>query len=816
MIDHFHALPGGYELRQYTVIEVLGFGGFGITYKARDENLQRTVAIKEYLPSDLAVRTDGSTVSAKSKQDLESFEWGRERFLDEARAVAQFNHPNIIQIYDFFEENGTGYIVMPYIGGQTLSEAIKQQGTLDEQTIRAWLWPVIAGLKVVHAAGYIHRDIKPQNIMMDEESSPILLDFGAARAAIGGRTQALTAIMTPGFAPWEQYETQGNQGPWTDIYALGAVMYCCIAGQKPMDVMDRLRDDVLEPPQNQSSHRYSSGLLGGVAAALALREEDRPQSLDDFVALLDSDQTQATRLMPPRPKPASLKVITRQERPVSRRRLYVLLTLLVGLVATWFWINQIEPPPVEPQANSEPSLEPAAPVQSTAEQKPQILPEETEPVAEPIAEPETGIRIATSPDGANVYINGSFSGHTPANFRFEPGEDVTVRVETEGFQTTEQKVRVPDEGFLELSWNLTKVTPKFSLTIQLQPADAAVRILNIEEAYEPGILLEPGRYQMNVTSPGYKSHQEWLEITDRDLALEVSLEAVIRKPAAGDVFRDCDGCPQMVILPAGSFRMGSPGSDPDREDDEGPAHNVRMTSFAMGRFEVTVGQYEAFVKATGYRTDAEKNFGGNKGCYAFRGGTYFGWTDDTSFRNPGWAVGERHPATCLSWNDARAYADWLTDATGKPYRLPSEAELEYANRAGSTTPYPWGQDEASACGLANNMDLTAQTRFRDWATTDCEDGQVFTGPVGALQANNYGLHDSSGNAWEWAEDCWHDNYLAAPTDGSAWTTDGDCENRVMRGGSWEDGTEYLRAAYRNRGEPRERNHATGFRVARDL
>lgn len=153
MIDHIHALPEGYQLQEYTITGTLGFGGFGITYSALDTNLDKIIAIKEYLPSELAVRTDGSTVSAKSEQDRDSYDWGLERFLDEARAVARFKHPNIIQIYRFFEQNGTGYIVMEFIEGRTLDSILGEQSTLEETEIRRWLWPVMDGLKVVHAAG---------------------------------------------------------------------------------------------------------------------------------------------------------------------------------------------------------------------------------------------------------------------------------------------------------------------------------------------------------------------------------------------------------------------------------------------------------------------------------------------------------------------------------------------------------------------------------------------------------------------------------------------------------------------------------------
>jgi serine/threonine protein kinase len=304
MINHVHALPEGCQLHEYTITGTLGFGGFGITYSARDRNLEKQVAIKEYLPSELAVRQEGSTVSAKSDQDKASFEWGLERFIDEARLVAKFDHQNIVRIHRFFEQNGTGYIVMEYVDGPTLASVLNEKGVLPETDIKAWLWPIVNGLQVVHSRGYLHRDIKPQNIMMRKDMKPVLLDFGAARLAMGGRTRSLTAIMTPGYAPLEQYESHGSHGPWTDVYALGAVIYCCINGSKPANVLDRITKDQLVPLEPQSHSAYSVGLLKGVEWALKMSKEDRPQSLEAWMEVVEGLDEEPTQVINAPPAPA--------------------------------------------------------------------------------------------------------------------------------------------------------------------------------------------------------------------------------------------------------------------------------------------------------------------------------------------------------------------------------------------------------------------------------------------------------------------------------------------------------------------------------
>lgn len=296
MVEHVHALPIGYHLKEYTVTRILGFGGFGITYEAIDENLEKRVAIKEYLPSDLAVRTQESTVSAKSDRDQDGFEWGLDRFLNEAKVVAKFDHPNIVKIYRFFKSNGTGYIVMEYIDGRTLSSILRQFGKLDESQIRAWLWPIMEGLKIVHEAGFLHRDIKPQNIMIRDDDHPVLLDFGSARLALSGKTQSLTSVMTPGYAPLEQYSSHGDQGPWTDIYALGAVMYFCVRGEKPADALDRISKDHLVQLDHHDFERYSRNLCDGIMWALGMREDNRPQTLDQWLELLDDPSEEVTRV----------------------------------------------------------------------------------------------------------------------------------------------------------------------------------------------------------------------------------------------------------------------------------------------------------------------------------------------------------------------------------------------------------------------------------------------------------------------------------------------------------------------------------------
>ncbi len=266
--------------------------------------------------------------------------------------------------------------------------------------------------------------------------------------------------------------------------------------------------------------------------------------------------------------------------------------------------------------------------------------------------------------------------------------------------------------------------------------------------------------------------------------------------------KDCPQCPEMVVIGAGSFLMGSNDGDPDEKSP----HNVNVPGFAAGKFAVTRGEFAAFVQAQAknYKTDAEKG----DGCYGYSGGN---WTKNKSYnwRNPGFNQTDRHPVVCVSWNDAKAYAEWVSQVSGKPYRLLTEAEREYAARARSTSAYWWG-DKASH-------------EYANYGKDECcgglaqgRDQWVNTAPVGQFPANPFGLFDMHGNVWEWVEDVKHDNYNGAPINGSAWLSGGDQTSRVLRGGSWGDNPRGLRSAGRLQYTADSSGSIAGFRLARTL
>jgi serine/threonine protein kinase len=293
LVEDAHiALTKGTRLSEFEITGVIGQGGFGIVYEARDASLEREVAIKEYLPSSLATRNTKGHVVPRSAQHQESFDLGLKSFVNEARLLAQFDHPSLLKVYRFWDERGTTYMVMPLYKGLTFKQALaKIEIVVDE----AWLTHVLDGvtqaLALIHSADCYHRDIAPDNIMLvGQDHHPVVLDFGAARRVISGMTQALTVILKPGYAPVEQYADSPDfkQGPWTDIYALGAVMYGAIANKPPPPSVTRLLTDSYKRlvDDTELRSRYSERFLAAIDAALAVRPEDRPQSMGVFRSLL--------------------------------------------------------------------------------------------------------------------------------------------------------------------------------------------------------------------------------------------------------------------------------------------------------------------------------------------------------------------------------------------------------------------------------------------------------------------------------------------------------------------------------------------------
>ncbi len=625
------ALPPGYQLRNFRLVRVLGRGGFGITYRAEDTRRGGFVAIKEFMPTAFAGR-DGATVRSYSPEGKQEFNRFLQRFFDEATTMLRFGHlDNIVNVRGYFEANGTGYIVMDFETGPSLERLLTDLGRPTTETeARAILLPLLDDLEEVHATGFLHRDIKPQNIIIRADGSPVLIDFGAARfAASEVAEQAMTAFVSAGYTPWEQYSRDGHQGAWSDLYALGATAYRMVTGNKPPDCLQRrmFRDRYLSVTQAVPSGRYSPGFLAAIDWVLRLEPDQRPQTAAAWRAAFES-----------------------------------------GRVV-------VEPPAV-----------PAPPESAKPE------PPKPEP-AKPLGQTE---RVAAE---AETFI-------AP---RVPTGQDTAV-------------------------------------STRVRPTVAAVS--------RPPVRLLAGTW-----------------------------------PQPQSVFRDfcadgseCSDFPEMVVVPKGTFLMGSGVKEPERLVQEGPQHPVLIgTDFAVGRYTVTFAEWDA--------------------CVADGGGNGHQPSD------AGWGRGRR-PVINVSWHDAQAYVQWLRQKTGKRYRLLSEAEWEYAARAGTRTPFWWG---STITPRQANYDGTSAYNGGDRGMF-----RQKTVDVGSFRPNPFGLCEMAGNVWQWVEDSWHNDYKGAPNDGSVWTAGGSGTARVVRGGCWYFVPSGLRSAYRFSGTADVRSGDIGFRVARDL
>jgi len=283
------AMPPGTRLGEFEITGVIGEGGFGIVYSARDSSLDRIVAIKEYLPSAFASRTTGGTVQVRSEEHTKTFNAGLSSFINEARMLAKFSHPGLVEVFRFWEGNGTAYMAMRYYRGVTLREMLRTNPqVVTEQWLCETLDPILLALQELHNEKCYHRDIAPDNILVLPNGRSVLMDFGAARRIIGGMTRALTTVLKPGYAPIEQYSDDGSmqQGAWTDIYAVGGVLYHAMTGKVPVQAISRMMNDPLKPVAAAARGSYSENLCAVVMKCLAVMPENRYQSVDELRAAL--------------------------------------------------------------------------------------------------------------------------------------------------------------------------------------------------------------------------------------------------------------------------------------------------------------------------------------------------------------------------------------------------------------------------------------------------------------------------------------------------------------------------------------------------
>ncbi len=634
-------LPIGGMIQEFRIVRALGAGAFGIVYLCENTFLPEKAAIKEFLPMDVAGRLPDGEVRPLSEASEGGFLWARDRFLQEAKTLWDLGHPNphrnIVRVTRFCEANGTAYMFMAFEQGRPLSTLLEERDTLPYAELKQIIFPLLDGLERVHEAEVVHRDIKPANILIRADGSPVLIDFGAARQAIGGERSVMSAF-TPNYAALEQVHAVGEQGPWTDIYALGATLYRAISGKPPPNVAERAVGAAQVSAVRIGHGTYPDTFLAAIDAACEVKPKSRPQSVSEWRRMLVKGPG----------KPAPIQVTTRE---------------------------------------------------------PALASESDQTIAD---------------DGAT-----QLPPHTDAN-----------------------QISRPDRG----------------------------------------------------------------EASTTESAAEQTGSTVF------DTSADTGAGPPMVWLPPGTFQMGSPASEPGRNSDE-LLHRAEVRAMiAVGETEVTVGQFKEFVEETSYRSEIERE----TSCLRMDDAGERIIPDlDLSWRTPGFDASSHHPLTCISWNDARAYADWLSVETGHEYRLPTELEWEYAARAGSNGSRHWGDDPKTGCKLSNTADSTVisdsdSERQFVGPVTDCRDNFVFTAPVGVLEPNEFGLHDMLGNLAEWTCSVYDQGYEGGEARCADQVGLPESGPRVIRGGSWLDAPMLVRSAARDGFPPHLRNYVAAAHFVKSV
>lgn len=469
-----NALPVGYRFNEFEIKEVIGGGGFGIVYRAWDHQLERDIAIKEFMPASLAVRSDDLNLVLRSERFSKTFHAGLNSFIQEARLLARFNHPNLLHVLRFWVQNDTAYMGTVFYSGTTLSNLRERNPQLvDEAWIRRLLPPLLGAIKTIHDAGYLHRDISLDNIQIQSSGEPVLLDFGSARKTIGNLSDESETMLRPGYAPIEQYSDndESEQGAWTDIYALGAVLHTLITGAPPPVSVVRSIEDNYQPLAARRLPGYSQALLTAVDRALALKPEDRPQDIDAFAGLMALPEREPEPLLSAKISGPGTMLVPVEEaneaetlspvKSLLRHRFAlpglvaagVLVGLCVGLLMSG---GDESAAPSETVQNSAPAADPAvSPSASSASSAPAATaavtpekPREAEAQPAPPPEPVAQVYIKLQ-QGERVQVNGKPQALVPAANGFAalqlaPG-NYTFAISGQG-GTREQTLTISEEG----------------------------------------------------------------------------------------------------------------------------------------------------------------------------------------------------------------------------------------------------------------------------------------------------------------------------------------------------------------------------------
>ncbi|WP_237064752.1 bifunctional serine/threonine-protein kinase/formylglycine-generating enzyme family protein [Microbulbifer guangxiensis] len=825
------------EIPGYRILKKINQGGMSTVYLAVQRSVGRQVALKVMSPV------------------LNADPIFSERFQREANIVGQLSHPNIVAVHDIGRYRSLNYIAMDYMPGGSVSDRLAR-GMMDPIEALNVARQIALALDHAHGKGYVHRDLKPENILFREDGSAVLTDFGVARAV--ARTTRMTntgmVVGTPHYMSPEQARGAAIDGR-ADLYSLGVVFYEMVTNAVPYQAdeavaiaIKHLTDPI---PRLPARHSLFQGLIDRLLAKDPADRFQRGLEVVDAIdhllaALAGKPTTQATQLSNTAVGPSSL----------IRALLMTLWgTLMDKAAALWALLRDKPLEQHHPRAQQDTIMR----IQQVIQQAPQRTRRQWFASSVGLALLATFALVyaiwgdnlswpdrQAGPDGSGIPVasrttetgnltNGTVAHTTPVlplpptsaagdSMELPIGAAIRppLRLPDENPERVEAPARMPGveddqpaasastgEPALEEAAAVTEPEPvaekkepvdtstdpapvaknnddagssgpeianspeRLRLRINPQPGDALVRIMNIGPRYRYGMALEPGSYDVEVSKPGYRTVRRWISLKDNDLTMQVKLKrgyppgSTLRSPLASGG----DG-PEMVVVKAGTFRMGN-----SRHPFTSPIQRIRIAEpFAISAHEITFDEYDRYADATGAALPGDG----------------------------GWGRGDR-PVINVTWEDARAYARWLSRETGKRYRLPSEAEWEYAARAGSSRPFWWGVKDAS--GKANCR--------RGCASEFVGLFRARSAPVGHYPANAFGLHDTAGNVAEWVEDCYVGDHSRARRDGSPVRLS-NCDLRVVKGGSMRDPLGNIGSDYRQGIGQKSLSTEVGFRVLMEL
>ncbi len=783
------------QIPGYRIIRKINQGGMSTVYLAIQISVGRIVALKVMNPS------------------LTSDPAFSERFQREATIVGQLSHPNIVAIYDIGREQDLNYIAMDYLPGGSVHDKMIN-GLTGEEALRVTK-EVANALDHAHEKGYIHRDIKPENILFRADNSAVLSDFGVAKGIVGvsRMTHVGTVVGTPHYMSPEQTRGQPTDAR-SDLYSLGVVFFEMLTGALPYQGEDAVTialkhisapipklplqyqayQKILEkflakdPTQRfQSGHEISAAIEQLETATRApYITNSAPEDLSIMALILalfaatgSAIKWRWSKLMTfrwskeagfhykreakdsvfgnevaPTVFAARIQQQTHINRVLFSRNNFLYKIFVIAIVASLVWCIL------------------SVTMQSKFPHKLQAWPQFLSSVASATANlflSDKPLPVSEVEQIQAVSSQAFAQSSTEISIQASSAQSESSIASSEASSATSEQTS---------SQSSSEALPVYALLIKVKPENSRIRLLNVPNKYKDGVELISGRYRVEISKNGFKTITEWIEIKKEPLTISFELEPELQaepepKGAPGTV-NGGKNAPALIRIPAGSFTMGD-----DSNMHTKPAHKVTLNkAFAISKYEITFAEYDAFAQAT------SKPLPGDNG----------------------WGRDDR-PVVHVSWEDANAYAQWLSKTTGKKFRLPTEAEWEYVARAGSANRFWWGDNEQDAKGKAN-CKRGCLSNFSGLFGSK-------TAPVGSYAPNAFGIYDTAGNVSEWVQDCYEENYANANANGSA-REEKQCQGRVVRGGSTKDNVQRLTTSARDNIPPGYLTETLGFRLVMEL